>query len=487
MGIRRRVDNLKSLIGKEWRDAKDGSVIEVRNPATSELVDTVPSLSLEEVNEAVDYAYLAQKEWANVPVHKRCDILAKFVELVERDKESLAKLLSDETGKPIREARNEIANISIGVPAYIGKVKHDYGNLIPRGTEKGQENTIQYTIQQPLGVCVAIIPFNFPSDIFINKVPPALLMGNACILKPASVNPLTLTKYVELLVEAGVPAGVISVVHGSGSVVGTALTKNEKVSIVTLTGSTEAGIDALKNCSLHLAHSSLELGGNDAFIICEDGDIDLAVEETVWGRLYNTGQVCCASKRFLVQNSVKDEYIRKMSDKIDTLKVGYPSEEDTDIGCLISEDAAIEVEKQVNKTVEQGARIVRGGRRNGAFYEPTILDGVTKDMDVARDMEIFGPVISVIGFDTIDEAIEIANQSIYGLSGSIVTRDMNKAIKVSEKMECGGFVINGASFFRSFEQPFGGWKYSGIGNEGIMTTLREMSRTKTVILKNIIK
>ena len=176
-----------------------------------------------------------------------------------------------------------------------------------------------------------------------------------------------------------------------------------------------------------------------------------------------------------------------MIEKIKTLKVGYPSEMDTDIGCLISEEAAIEVESQVNKTVEQGAHVVYGGRRNGAFYEPTIIDGITKDMDVAKDMEIFGPVISVIGFDTIEEAVEIANQSIYGLSGSIITRDMNKAIKVSEMMECGGFVINGASFFRSFEQPFGGWKYSGIGNEGIMTTLREMSRTKTVILKNITK
>ena len=191
---------MKSLIGKEWRDAKDGKVIEVMNPATNELVDTVPSLSAEEVNEAVDYAYEHQKEWASVPVHEKCDIMMKFVKLVEENKESLAKTLSDETGKPIREARNEIANISIGVPAYVEKVKHEYGNLIPRGTEKGQENTIQYTIQQPLGVMVAIIPFNFPSDIFINKIPPALLMGNAAILKPASVNPLTLTKYVELLV-----------------------------------------------------------------------------------------------------------------------------------------------------------------------------------------------------------------------------------------------------------------------------------------------
>ena len=478
---------MKSLIGNKWCDSSDGKVIEVYNPATNELVDTVPSLTKEDVERAIDYADAHQKDWEAKSVIERCEVLSRFAELVEENKDELAMLLSKETGKPIKEAYNEIANIGIGVPGYVEKVKHEYGNIVYRGTEKGQENTIQYTIQQPLGVVVAIIPFNFPSDIFINKVPPALLMGNAVILKPASVNPLTLTKYVELLVEAGVPAGIISVVHGSGSVVGKTLTSSKKVDMVSLTGSTAAGIDAAKNCADHCAHSSLELGGNDAFILCADGDMDLAIEETVWGRLYNTGQVCCASKRFLVENSVKDEFIRKMTDKINSLKQGNPQDMSTDIGCLVSEEAAIEVERQVNETIAAGATLVCGGKRNGAFYEPTILDNVTPDMEVAKDMEIFGPVIPVIGFDNLEEAIEIANKSIYGLSGSIITKDISKAIKVSEKMECGGFVINGASFFRSFEQPFGGWKYSGIGNEGIMTTLKEMSRTKTVILKNITK
>ncbi len=478
---------MKSLIGREWRDSSDGKVIEVYNPATNELIDTVPSLTKEDVEQAIDYADAHQKEWEAKSVIERCAVLSKFAELVEQNKDELALLLSKETGKPIKEAYNEIANIQIGVPGYVEKVKHEYGDIIYRGTEAGQENTIQYTIQQPLGVVVAIIPFNFPSDIFINKVPPALLMGNAVILKPASVNPLTLTRYVELLVEAGVPAGIISVVHGSGSVVGKTLTSSKKVDMVSLTGSTAAGIDAAKNCAEHCAHSSLELGGNDAFILCADGDMDLAIEETVWGRLYNTGQVCCASKRFLIENSVKDEYIRRMVEKINSLKVGNPQDMGTDIGCLVSEEAAIEVERQVNETIAAGAKLVIGGKRNGAFYEPTILDNVTPDMEVAKDMEIFGPVISVIGFDNLEEAIKIANTSIYGLSGSIITKDISKAIKVSEKMECGGFVINGASFFRSFEQPFGGWKYSGIGNEGIMTTLKEMSRMKTVILKNVTK
>lgn len=478
---------MKSLIGNKWCDSSDGKVIEVYNPATNELIDTVPSLTKEDVERAIDYADAHQKDWEAKSVIERCEVLSRFAELVEENKDELAMLLSKETGKPIKEAYNEIANIGIGVPGYVEKVKHEYGNIVYRGTEKGQENTIQYTIQQPLGVVVAIIPFNFPSDIFINKVPPALLMGNAVILKPASVNPLTLTRYVELLVEAGVPAGVISVVHGSGSVVGKTLTSSKKVDMVSLTGSTAAGIDAAKNCADHCAHSSLELGGNDAFILCADGDMDLAIEETVWGRLYNTGQVCCASKRFLVENSVKDEFIKKMTDKINSLKQGNPQDMSTDIGCLVSEEAAIEVERQVNETIAAGATLVCGGKRNGAFYEPTILDNVTPDMEVAKDMEIFGPVIPVIGFDNLEEAIKIANKSIYGLSGSIITKDISKAIKVSEKMECGGFVINGASFFRSFEQPFGGWKYSGIGNEGIMTTLKEMSRTKTVILKNITK
>lgn len=478
---------MKSLIGREWRDSSDGKVIEVYNPATNELIDTVPSLTKEDVEQAIDYADAHQKEWEAKSVIERCAVLSKFAQLVEQNKDELALLLSKETGKPIKEAYNEIANIQIGVPGYVEKVKHEYGDIIYRGTEAGQENTIQYTIQQPLGVVVAIIPFNFPSDIFINKVPPALLMGNAVILKPASVNPLTLTRYVELLVEAGVPAGIISVVHGSGSVVGKTLTSSKKVDMVSLTGSTAAGIDAAKNCAEHCAHSSLELGGNDAFILCADGDMDLAIEETVWGRLYNTGQVCCASKRFLIENSVKDEYIRRMVEKINSLKVGNPQDMGTDIGCLVSEEAAIEVERQVNETIAAGAKLVIGGKRNGAFYEPTILDNVTPDMEVAKDMEIFGPVITVIGFDDLDEAVKIANSSIYGLSGSIITKDISKAIKISEKMECGGFVINGASFFRSFEQPFGGWKYSGIGNEGIMTTLKEMSRMKTVILKNVTK
>ena len=478
---------MKNLIGKNWMDASDGKVIEVTNPATNEFIDTVPNSSLDDVDMAVKEAIIGQKVWAKVPIHERGKILMKFNELVKSHRDELAKLLSDETGKPNTEAYGEIDNVDIGVPAFVEKAKHEYGHLIPRGSEKGNERTIQYTVQEPLGVVAAIIPFNFPSDLFCQKVPSALMMGNSVIVKPSTYNPLTLTKYVELLIEAGVPYGAIEVLHGDGKTVGQGLAAHKGVALVSLTGSTAAGMETMGTCSKNLTHVMLELGGNDALIIHKDADMDLAVEETVWGRLYNTGQVCCASKRFLVHNSVKDEFIRRMIEKIQSLKIGMPSDPDTKIGCLINENAAIRVEEQVKQTVSQGANIVYGGRRNGAFFEPTILDNVTKDMDVAKDMEIFGPVISVIGYDDIDDAIAIANQSSFGLCGGIITNDMPLAMNVSEKMECGGFIVNGASFFRSFEMPFGGWKHSGIGNEGVSSTLKEMSRTKTVILKNIIK
>ena len=477
----------KNLIGSEWLNASDGAIIKITNPATNEFIDSVPESTKKDCDAAVQAATKGQKLWVKRPLHERAAILMKFVSLVERDKDKLAKLLSDETGKPITEAYGEIGNVSIGIPAFCEKAKHEYGNMIPAGQENGNENTLQYTVQAPLGVVVAIIPFNFPSDLFCQKIPAALLMGNSVIMKPSPHNPLTLTKYAELLLEAGVDEGAINVINGTGGMAAQALAANPGVSLVSLTGATKSGIETMKTCSQNLTHLMLELGGNDAFILDRDGDVDLAVEETIWGRLYNTGQVCCASKRFLIHNSVKKEYITKLKERISKIKRGMPSDPTVELGCLVSEDAAKKVEEQVTQTVKEGAKIILGGTRNGAFYDPTILDGVTKTMAVAKDMEIFGPVISIIGFDDINEAVKIANQSSFGLCGCIISRNMNNALKIANQLECGGVIINGASFFRSFEMPFGGWKHSGIGNEGVMSTLKEMSRTKTVILKNVLK
>lgn len=476
---------MKMIIDGKKVDSKGGQTFDVTAPATGKVIDTVPKATAEDVTAAVDAAVKGQAEWANVAIHDRADVLYKFLELVEVNKEDLAQILSAENGKPINEARAEIGNINIGFSGFIEAAKHYYGSIIPPGTEAGQDSHLQLVTRAPIGVVACVIPFNFPCDLYDQKVAPALMMGNAALVLPSSDNPLTLMKLTELLVEAGVPDGAIQCVTAPGSVKATA-TADPRVHFITLTGSTEVGIATAKIAAANLTPAALELGGNDAFIVLEDGDVDLAVEEMIWGRMYNTGQVCCASKRFLIHNSLKQEFADKAVARIKKLKYGQPIEEDTEIACLISEAAAIKVEKEVEKTVEQGGKIILGGKRNGAFYDPTVIIDVPKTADVAKDMEIFGPVVPIIGFDTDEEAIEIANNSIFGLSSCVFSRDSKRAFKVASVMEAGAAVINGASFYRSFEEPFGGWKQSGIGNEGVMSTFDEMTRVRTIVLKNII-
>lgn len=477
---------MKMFINGVPADAADGKVIEVINPATGTVVDTVPAATEEDIKKAVTAAKAAQKIWAKVPVHEKAEIMYRFIDLVEANKEDLAQTLSQETGKPITEARAEIANIPVAFKAFSEKAKHLYGETFPAGLEPGSEKHVLITKKEPIGVVACVIPFNFPCDLFDQKVAPTLLAGNAAIVKPSTDNPLTLCKLTALMGEAGVTPGAIEIVTGRGSTVGTWLCENPDVHAITLTGSTEVGIETYRRAADHLAHIALELGGNDAFIVLEDGDVDLAVEELIWGRMYNTGQVCCASKRFLIHKSRVAEFTEKAIARISQLKQGMPADESTQIGCLISEKAAIKVEEQIKLTVEQGGRIVLGGTRNGAFIAPTVIADVPKTADVAIDMEIFGPVVPIISFETTEEAIEIANGSKFGLCGCVFTENMKTAVKVCNALECGGTVINGASFFRSFEMPFGGYKYSGIGTEGVMSTFDEVTRTKTIVLKNII-
>ncbi len=475
---------MKMIIGGKWVDSESGQTFDVTDPATGKVIESVPKATEKDVKSAVDAAVEGQKVWAQYPVWKRAEVLYHFLDLVEENKKELADTLCAENGKPITEARAEIHNIHIGFKGFIEHAKHYYGTIIPQGTEEGQDKNLQLVTREPIGVIACVIPFNFPCDLFDQKVAPALMMGNAAIVLPSSDNPLTLMKLTGLLVKAGVPDGAIQCLTAPGAVKEAAVT-DPRVHLVTLTGSTAVGIRPAQLAAGNLTHTALELSGNDAFIVLEDGDVDLAVEELVWGRMYNTGQVCCASKRFLIHNSLKQEFAEKAVARIKQLKVGDPKDESTQIGCLISEKAARKVEAQVAKTVEQGGKIILGGHRNGAFYEPTVIVDVPKTADVAVDMEIFGPVVPIIGFDTEEEAIEIANKSVFGLSSCVFTRNQKAAFRVASKMEAGGAVINGASFFRAFEQPFGGYKNSGIGTEGVYSTFNEMTRCKTIILKNI--
>lgn len=477
---------MQSIINGKWVDASDKTTIDIVNPYTLKVIDRVPNCTAKDVNKAVEYAKKAQPSWAKMPVYQKAEILYKFMDLVDENKDDLAKTLMRETGKPISQAVAEIANIRVAFTAFIERAKHLYGKVIPAGTEAGQDKTIQLTIREPLGVMVAIIPFNLPCDLFDQKVAPAILAGNTVIVKPPHQNPSALIKLVHLLHEAGLPKGVVQVLTGEGDKTGNALSKHPDVHGITFTGSTRVGKITYLNGAEHLAHVALELGGNDAFILLNDADIDLAVEEMVWGRMYNTGQVCCASKRFIVQKGVLKEFEEKAKERLSKLVIAPPTDKKSEIGVLITKSACDKAVKQVETIVEQGGRIIYGGHHEGAFFEPTIITDIPKTADVAKDEEVFAPVVSIIPCENVEEAIEIANQSNFGLSSCIFTKDMKVATMVAERMEAGEVVINGASFHRNFEMPFGGYKNSGIGTEGVMSTFDQVTKTKTITLKNIL-
>ena len=478
---------MQNIINGKFVDASDKSTINIVNPYTGRKIDKVPNATAKDVKKAVECAKKEQKVWKLVPISKKVELLKIFLNKVDANVDDLALTLCKETGKPITQAYAEIRNIRIGFESFMEKAKHLYGSVIPAGTEAGQDKTLQLTVREPLGVMAAIIPFNFPCDLFDQKVAPAILAGNTIIVKPPHQNPLTLIKLVALMHEAGVPCGVVQVITGEGKKTGEALTSHPDVNGITFTGSTRAGVAVYEQGAKHLAHVTLEQGANDAFIVLKDADIDLAVEEMIWGRMYNTGQVCCASKRFIVDNAVLKKFETKAVARVKQLVVGNPQNKKTDIGALITKSACEKVQAQIKNVVAQGGKIIYGGKATGAQIEPTIITNIPKTADVAIDDEIFGPVVSIIPCDGVEEAIQIANQSSYGLSGCVFTKDMQTAFDVCSRLECGGTVINGASFHRSFEMPFGGYKHSGVGTEGVMTTFDQVTKLKTITLKNILK
>ncbi|WP_010235573.1 aldehyde dehydrogenase family protein [Clostridium arbusti] len=475
---------MKMIINGEKVNSSDEKVIQVLNPATQEVLDTVPSATPEDIQKAIQAAQNGKKVWGQTPLYERSTILKKYVGLLEEHKSELSKLECSETGKIIKECEGEVGTAAKIFTGFIERANHLCGEVMPDCQSECGKDLI-FTRREPLGAIACIVPFNYPVELFFHKVAPALVMGNAVIIKPATDNPLTAIRLVELLLEAGVPKGAAQIVTGRGSVVGNHLIESHDINAVSLTGSTEVGIEVAEKSSKYLHNVFLELGGNDAMIVLEDADIDFAVEETILGRITNTGQTCCATKRVVISNKVKEEFTEKLIKRLEKVKRGNPADYSTDIGCLISERAAIDIEKQVKHTIEQGAKCVYGGTRNKAFFEPAVLVDVTLDMDIAKDMEIFGPAIPIIGFDTEEEAIEIANAPIYGLHCGIVTKNTKTAINIASKIEVGNVVINGTGNYRHTDMAFGGVKMTGIGREGVQYTLEEMSNVKSYILKNI--
>lgn len=475
------------IIGGKKTDSSDGKVIEIRNPITTELIDTVPNATKEDIDKCVTIAQKGKRIWADTPLHERSRILFKFADVLKAHTEELGALQCKESGKSVKDCEGEVCASSDAFKAYTERANHLYGETLPDSIP-GLEKDIFFTRREPLGVFVCIVPFNYPIGLFTHKVAPGLIMGNAIIVKPSSENPLEVIRLVELLMECGVPGEVIQVVTGGGSTVGRYLVQNPGVDAVSLTGSTEVGIEILKDSAPSMHRVFLECGGNDPLIVFEDADIDLAVAEAIGGRVPNGGQICSASKRFIVQKSVKEKFTKKLIENLQKVVMGDPMDRKTDVGSLINEKAAIEVEKQIEMTVKQGAKCVFGGKRfNRVFFEPTVLTDVTSEMDIARDLEVFGPVFPIIQFSDFDEAIQIANNTKYGLQGGIISADLGKAISAASKIECGTVVINGSGNYRHLDHAFGGYKRSGTGREGASQTLEELSQVKTYVLKSILK
>lgn len=476
---------MKMLINGKWVDSAQNKTIQVLNPYTNEVIDTIPAATKEQVDEAVAYAVAAQKEWAACSVYERVAVMKKFIALLGQNIEEIAQMVTAEIGKPIRESRLEVYKMRNIFEAFCEAGLHLEETMIPAGAEPNTKGTVLLTARQPLGVIGAIIPFNFPCWSFSVKTAPAIVAGNAVVVKPSTDAPLAIGRLAELMVEAGLPAGVIQIVTGRGSQVGTWLCSNKDVRGITLTGSSPVGVQTARTAAEHLAHVTLELGGNDACIILNDADIATVLQECIPGRLGNNGQVCCAPKRFLVQSGIKDVLTKILIEKVGAIPWLRPTDPESFSSCLVTEKAARDVEEQVNLTVKQGAKIALGGKREGAYYSPTILTDVTRDMDIAKDMEVFGPVIPIIEVKDLDDALSIANASNYGLNGCIFTKDMKSAARATREMQCGSVVVNGSSFFNTMAMAFGGTKNSGIGREGISTSFDEVTQMKTVVLKDI--
>lgn len=479
---------MKMLINGAWVDAKANETIEVTNPYNGELLESVPSATKEDVDFAIESAVEGQKLWYKNNVRARAEVLRKFLELLKRDRDDLAKTITLETGKPIFDSYGEIDSVYMTFESSIEIVKHQYGKTMPMGIEGGYDDDLQVTVHEPLGVIACIVPFNFPAALWAFKAGPALMAGNSIVVKPATANPLCVLKLMGLLVEAGVTKEAVQCITGRGSKVGNWIVENPLIAQVNLTGGVTAGKEIARKAAENLTDYKFELGGNDPLIICADCDMDLAVNEA-GDKTRNAGQCCSGSKRFIVHKSIKEEFMNRLiEERLKTVKTGDLLDLNTDYGTLISESAAIEIEKQVEHTIKQGARLVYGGKRKGAYYDPTVLDNVTVDMDIARDMEVFGPLFPIIEFETLDEAIEIAESSCYGLSAGVITNNFQDAMKVAGSLKSGMVAVNGSGGFRAQELPFGGGKkMSGNSRECMSSVLEEVTQEKSIIFRYAMK
>jgi succinate-semialdehyde dehydrogenase/glutarate-semialdehyde dehydrogenase len=469
-------------IDGQWVSADSGATRAVRNPATAETVSTVPNAGAAETRRAIEAASRAFPAWRAKTADERARILRRWYELMLTHQEDLASLMTSEQGKPLTESRGEIIYAASFIEWFAEEARRLYGDTIP---SPWQDARIIVT-REPVGVCAAITPWNFPAAMITRKVAPALAAGCTIIVKPAIQTPLSALAMAELAARAGVPAGVLSVVTGDARTIGGELTSNARVRKVTFTGSTQVGRLLAAQCAPTLKRMSLELGGNAPFIVFDDADLDAAVKGAMTSKYRNTGQTCVCANRLLVQDGVYEAFANKLAAAVSRLKVGNGMEPGVEQGPLIDEAALAKVEELVGEAVGHGARALIGGRRHtlgGTYYEPTVLTDVRSSMRLAQE-EIFGPVAPLFRFKDEAEAIRIANDTEFGLAAYFYSRDIGRIWRVADALESGMIGIN-SGLISTAVAPFGGVKQSGLGREGSRYGINEYVDIKYLCMGGI--
>ncbi len=460
-----------------WRGGDE--LIEVINPFDGQIVDTVPRATAQDVEEAIESAQRGAEDMKSLTGYERFEILSRATALIRQRADEIARTLSLEEGKPLAEALFEVDRSAQTLELSGEEAKRLSGEVLPLDGGKGVKNKLGFTLRVPCGVIAAIAPFNFPLNLVCHKVGPAIAAGNSVILKPASDTPLVSLKLVEILLEAGLPPLGISCLTGSGSLIGEKICSDPRVRKISFTGSKEVGE---RICAVAgLKKVTMELGSNCPLVVLPDADLDEVANLAVSSAYTNAGQVCISAQRLIVMESVREALIETMKPKVEALKVGDQLLEETGIGPMVRKSDASRVESWIQEAVGDGAQLVCGGERDGTLMQPTLLDGATPDMRVCRE-ELFGPAVSVMSVSSIDEAIRLANDTEFGLSAGLFTKDIDAAMRFAREVDSGNIHINWGPLWRTDAMPYGGMKGSGMGKEGPKYAIEEMTEMKSVVI-----
>ncbi|WP_417909275.1 NAD-dependent succinate-semialdehyde dehydrogenase [Candidatus Electronema sp. PJ] len=475
----------RCFVGGSWVDSATGRTIEVHNPATRELIGTVPSLNREEARQAIAAAEAAWFGWRKLTAHERSRLIRRWYDLIIEHQHDLAVIMTAEQGKPLAESLGEILYGASFVEWFAEEAKRVYGDTIPMA-QPGKRIIV---LKQPVGVCAAITPWNFPSSMITRKVAPALAAGCPVVVKPATQTPFSALALAVLAEQAGLPPGVFNVLTGPAREIGSELTANPSVRKLSFTGSTEVGKVLMRQCADTVKKVSLELGGHAPFIVFDDADLNEAVAGAIASKFRNSGQTCVCANRFIVQKGIYKTFAERLIKAVtEQLKVGNGFEAGVNQGPLIDLNSVLKVEEQVKDALNKGARLGCGGKRvgeTGFFFEPTVLLDVTPNMLIARE-ETFGPVAPLFSFSTEEEAVALANDTPYGLASYFYSRDIGKCWRVAENLEYGMVGIN-TGIMSTESAPFGGIKESGIGREGSKYGIEEYLELKYLCLAGIEK